>query len=223
MRALIACALVALALALALGASPARAADRWQDLPPSLQLEAVGDSLRMNGTPMTIRAFRSRESAETLLREVQAAWERDPGKQPVRRASIPNWTVLNQTIGDRHRSFQVRERNGIADGFVAVTSPREAREPQLALRMPALVLPMQVIDSVDQGKVSQQVLAVSRRSVEATAHALDEALKSQRWERRPIMKRGPVARLSANRGAEQFDAFVSAQKSGSLVMINTVK
>jgi len=215
---------VTAALVLALAApAGAIAADNWQNLPGSLQLEPLGDSLRMNGTPMTIRAFQSREPAETLLREVQAAWERDPGHQPVRRTSIPNWTVLNQTVGERHRSFQVREEGGLSRGFVALTSPRDTREPRLALRLPPLVLPMQVVDSVDQGKVSQQVVAVSRRSVDATAAALEAALKAQRWERQSVQKQGAVVRLSANRGGEQFDAVLSAQKSGALVMINTVK
>lgn len=221
MRALMPLAAAVLALALA-GAAPALAAS-WQDLPETLQLEPLGESLRMNGTPMAIRAFRSRLPAEEVLRQVQAGWERDPGHAPVHRSTIPNWTVLNQAVGERHRSFQVRERDGGTEGFVALTSPRETREPTLALRLPPLVLPMQVVDSVDQGKVSQQVVAVSRRSVDATAAALDEALKAQRWERRPMKKEGKVVRLSANRGGEQFDAILSAQKSGALVMINTIR
>lgn len=220
MRALSRCAGAALALAASLSCV---AAETWQDLPASLQLEPVGDSLRMNGTPMSIRAFRSRQAPEVLLREVQAAWERDPGHQPVQRATIPNWTVLNQTIGERHRSFQVRAEGGVSEGFVAVTSPRETREPKLVVRLPPLVQPMQVVDSVDQGKASQQIVAVSRRSVDATASALDEALKAQRWQRQSMKKQGDVVRLSANRGMEQFDAILSAQKSGSLVMINAVR
>jgi len=199
------------------------AANTWQDLPATVQLEPVGDSLRMNGTPMVIRAFRSRQSADALLSEVRAAWERDPGHQRVLQTTIPNWTVLNQTVGDRHRSFQVREQGGITEGFVALTSPRETQEPKLVLRMPPLLQPMQIVDSVDQGKVSQQVVAVSRRSVDATAAALDDALRAQRWERQTMKKQGTVIRLSANRGAEQFDAVLSAQKNGAFVMINTIR
>lgn len=224
MRALMPLAAGVLALALAAAAPAVRGAGaNWQDLPDGLQLEALGESLRMNGTPMAIRAFSSRMPAEEVLRAVTASWERDPGHAAVHRSTIPNWTVLNQTVGERHRSLQVRERGGRTEGFVALTSPAETREPTLALRLPPLVLPMQVVDSVDQGKVSQQVVAVSRRSVDATASALDEALKAQRWQRRPMKKEGKVVRLSANRGAEQFDAILSAQKSGALVMINTIR
>lgn len=209
---------------LALASAAAWAApDRWQDLPDSLQLESMGDTLRMNGTPMSIRAFHSRQSAETLLREVQANWERDPGHEPVRRSSIPNWTVLNQAIGERHRSFQVREQDGSARGFVAVSSPKETRDPVLAVRLPAQVQAMQVIDSVDAGKVSQQVLAVSRRSVDATAAALGDALKAQSWDRPTVRKQGQAVRVSANRGGEQFDALLSGEKRGALIMMNTTR
>lgn len=214
---------VALVLALVPSSMSWAGPDRWQDLPASLQLEPLGDSLRMNGTPMSIRAFRSRQPAEALLREVQASWERDPGHQPVRRSSIPNWTVLNQAVGERHRSFQVREQDGVTQGFVALTSPRETREPVLAVRLPAQVQTMQVIDSVDAGKVSQQVMAVSRRSVDATAAALGEALKAQRWGSAVMRKQGQAVRISANRGGEQFDAVVSAEKRGALLMINTIR
>lgn len=218
-------ALKAVAAALALAAAPLSWAEpaTWQDLPASLQLEPLGDTLRMNGTPMSIRAFRSREPAETVLREVQASWERDPGHQPVQRSSIPNWTVLNQAIGARHRSFQVRERDGQTQGFVAVSSPRETRAPVLAVRLPAQVQAVQVIDSVDAGKASQQVMAVSKRSVDATASALGDALKAQRWGSPMLTRQGRSVRLSANRGDEQFDAVLSGQKHGALLMMNVVR
>lgn len=211
---------VLLALCIPLGAL---AAEGWQDTPSSLVLEPVGDTLRMNGTPMTIRAFQSKEPLENLLRDVQASWERHPGRQPVVRTTMPNWIVLNQTVGKQHRSFQVREKSGAREGFIALTSPAETREPVLALRMPPLVLPMQVIDSVDQGRTSQQVVAVSRRSVDATATAFDAALKAEGWQRQVMKKQGNALRLSANRGGDQFDALLSSEKSGALVMINTIK
>jgi len=219
------CALKALATVLALTwAIPLLGApDRWQALPGSLEMEPVSDSLRMNGTPMLIRVFRSRQSPETLLREIEANWTLEPGHQPVHRTTIPNWTVLNQAIGERHRSFQVREQDGMTQGFVAVTSPRETREPTLVVRLPAQVQPMQIIDSVDAGRESQQVIAVSQRSIDVTAAAFGEVLKAQHWTTLMVTKQGNFVRLSANRGGEQFDAVLSAQKRGALVMINTIR
>lgn len=212
-----------LLVVLAIGVcAPARAGG-WQDTPDALQLEAVGDTLRMNGTPMTIRTFQSTQALEPLLLAVQANWERDPRHAPVVRTSMPNWIVLNQTVGARHRSFQARQNGARTEGFVALTSPADTRAPVLALRMPPLVDAVQVVDSVDQGRVSQQIVAVSRRSAETTAAAFDQALKAEGWRRDVLKKQGGTLRVSANRGGEQFDAILSAQKSGALVMISTVK
>lgn len=214
----------ALTAALAVCVSvPALAAGGWQDTPDALQLESVGDTVRMNGTPMTIRAFQSRQPVEALLLAVQANWERDPRHAPVVRTAMPNWIVLNQSVGPQHRSFQVRQNGAQAEGFVALTSPADTRPPVLALRMPPLVEALQVVDSIDQGRASQQIVAVSRRPADVTAVAFDQALKAEGWQRDVLKKQGGALRVSANRGSQQFDALLSTQKGGALVMINTVK
>jgi len=205
-----------------LGALPAWAGN-WQDLPATLQLEKIGDSMRMNGTPMTVRSFQTDQPLETILREVELAWERHPGKEEVKRTTIPGWTVLNQKIGDDHRSLQVRENGGLVDGVVALTSPKQTREPKLAVRLVPQMTALQVIDSVDAGKTSQQVTAVSRRSIDATASALETSLKAEGWERHVFKKQGRGIVLSANRGTAQFDAIFMAQKAGALVMMNIIK
>ncbi len=207
--------------ALILGAAGAHA-NGWQDTPTALNLQPMGDSLRMNGTPMIIRSFSTDMPLDVVLRDVQSNWER-PGSAPVKRTKLPTWTVLNQTVGDQHRSIQARQNGALVEGFVALTSPKATREPTLALRMPPQVTAMQVIDSTDNGKVSQQIVAVSRRSVDATAMALEASLKAEGWTRHLFKKHNGGIIVSANRGEQQFDANLSAQKSGALVMISTVK
>jgi len=214
-------ALVVLLLSACMLAAPARAAN-WQDLPDGLQLEKMGDSLRMNGTPMTVRAFHTAQPLETVLRDVQAAWERHPGKEEVKRTVLPGWTVLNQKVGDDHRSLQVRKNGEVVDGLVALTSPKQTREPKLAVRLAPQMTALQVIDSVDAGKVSQQITAVSRRSSDATASALETSLKAEGWTRHVFKKQGGAIVLSANKGEAQFDAVIMAQKAGALVMMNAV-
>ena len=196
----------------------------WQDVPDSLQLQAIGDSLIVNGIPMQVRAFTSDQPMETLLREVTKSWEAHIDHQPVERKVAGAWTVLNQTVGERHRSIQVRPSGpDSVEGFVALTSPKLARAPQLSFRLPAQVTAVSVIDSVDQGHVSQQVLAVSRRSPDATVAALEQMLKAEGWQRHVLRKENGAVRFSANKGEQQFDAHVSPQRAGSLLMINTLK
>lgn len=199
------------------------AAATWQELPDALALQAVGSSIRLNGTPMQIRAFASAVPMETLLRQVQAKWER-PGLGSVSRTAVASWTVLNQEVDGESRSFQVRPAVGAGvEGFVAVTSPKLTRTPQVAVRLPPDITAVSIIDSLDQNRVSQQVIAVSRRSAEASAQSLDSSLKAQGWQRHVFKKSGQSVVFAANKGSQQFDATLSSQKGGSIIMMNTLK
>ena len=196
----------------------------WQDLPDSLKLAAVGESMRVNGVPMTVRAFVSNAPAGQLLDQVTEQWKRQPGSAEVKRTDSKAWLILNQTVGEQHRSLQVRTNAaGRSEGYVAVSSPSQARTPKLEVRLPAQVEAVSIVDSVDRGHASQQVLAVSRRSAEATAAALEASLKADGWQRYVMRKDGRQVRFAANRGAQQFDATLTPQPAGSLLMMNTLK
>ncbi len=211
-----------LAFVLALSAVKPAFAANWQNTPDSLHLGAVGDSLRLNGTPMQIRAFKSLMPIDTLLLEVEQSWKRS-NRSDVTRTVIPGWTVLNQTVGEEHRSFQVRPSGpGQIEGFVALTSPKLHREPKPVIRLPSDMTAVTIIDSVDAGLSSQQVIAVSPRSLDASANAIEFHLKAAGWERHVYKKHGDSVRFAANKGSQQFDATVSMQKNGSLIMFNVL-
>jgi hypothetical protein len=194
----------------------------WLDTPDRLRLAGIGDEMVVNGTPMEVRSFTAAEPMEQLLDDVRRSWDANPEHRSVVRTKVGTWTVLNQTLGQEHRSFQVREAGGKLEGFVALTSPQRARAPKVAVPLPPQLKPVSVIDSRDNGKLSQQVIAVSGRSADATATALEAALAAQGWKRH-VMKRGQGNVLfSANRGGQEFDATISAQQNGALVMMNTV-
>lgn len=213
---------IALAAGLLLASSAASAAT-WQDVPEHLQLDPIGDSLRLNGTPMQIRNFHSAVPMEALLHDVQENWQRT-SHNSVSKTAIPGWTVLNQQVGDEHRSFQVRPAGPAqVEGFVALTSPKKKVEPQMALRLPSDMTAVTVIDSVDAGKSTQQVIAVSRRSIDASASALSAQLRAGGWERHVMKRNGQTMMLSANKGAQTFDASLKAEKAGSLIMFNISK
>jgi hypothetical protein len=201
-------------------AAPAQAG--WQDTPDSLPLGKLGDSLVVNGVPMQIRNFVTTAPMEQVLEDVRVSWERHPDRTSVTRTKVGDWTVLNQRVGQRHRSLQVRQAEGGLEGYVALTSPGEKREPRLSVRLPAAMTAMSVIDSVDGSTVSQQVIAVSKRSPDATAAALEETMKAQGWKRHVLQRTGSGVLFAANRGEQQFDANISKQKQGALVMMNTI-
>lgn len=205
--------------ALALACSVAHAA--WQDVPGSIVLQTMGDQMAINGVPMAVRAFNTSLPAEQVLQQVQSAWERNKDRTSVTRTSMGPWTVLNQSIGSEHRSFQIRPaRTGGFEGFVALTSPARAREAKPLIRLPADVLPVQIVDSVDQGRSSQQIVAVSKRSMEATSAALEASLLAAGWQRHVMKKQARTVVFAADRNGQELDAIVNAEKKGSMVMVN---
>ena len=208
-----------LGFAVALLALPAGAA--WQDVPDIIKLQQMGDKMVVNGIPMTVRAFNTTIPAEQVVKMVQESWDRNRDRTSVTRTNMPPWTVLNQTIGTEHRSFQIKaSTHGGYEGFVALTSPSLAREPKPLIRLPPEVTPVQIIDSVDNGRNAQQIVAVSKRSMEATGAALEASLKAAGWERHVMKKNPRTLVFAANRKGQEFDAILTAEKNGAMVMIN---
>lgn len=209
-------------LGLLFGASHAAYAG-WLETPDSLQLQHVGDELRINGTPMIIRAFFIKSEKEALLKQVEENWTRGDSQGLVTRSKAGEWTVLNQSIGKEHRSFQVRDIGPAQlEGYVSLTSPERRREPRVAVMLPSDMTPVSIIDSNDGGRISQQVIAVSHRSVAATASALSSALKAGGWKQHATRQEKAARMLSANKGVKELDAMLQPQKAGTLIMLNTV-
>ena len=214
-------AVLMLALIGALSGNPAAAG--WLDTPDSIKLQNVGDETRLNGTPMTMRYFVSQRPLEEVIRQFQDAWERGHVRGSVINSKIANWTVLNQSLGDTHRSVQVRAAaDGGVEGYVALTSPKLTREPQLRLRLPSDVEVLSVLESSDQGRGSQQVMAVSRRALDGVSMSLQNALRAAGWTVKVSSHDASAARLSADKGKQEFDAALTQAAQGTSIMMNTV-
>jgi hypothetical protein len=195
----------------------------WLDSPDSLQLQSVGSEMRLNGIPMNIRYFITTQPAEQLLKQFQDAWERNPGGANVKRSTLGTWTVLNQGLGDEHRSVQVRNAgDGQIEGYLALTSPQRMREPVLQLRLPSGLQTLSVLESTDSEMKSQQVTAVSKRSVDATASVLENTLRANGWKVQERRKTASGTRLAADKGNQDFDAALTPDEGGAVVMMNTV-
>jgi hypothetical protein len=193
----------------------------WQDIPDKIILQTMGDKLSVNGVPMSVRAFNTDLPAEEVVQLVQSAWERNKDRTSVTRTNISPWTILNQSIGNEHRSFQIKpSRNGGNEGFVALTSPAQARTPEVIIPLPPEVTAVQIVDSVDNGRSSQQIVAVSTRSADATGAALESSLRAVGWQRHVMKKQANAVVFAANRNGEELDAIISTETKGSLMMIN---
>ncbi|AMP00718.1 hypothetical protein CAter282_2884 [Collimonas arenae] len=195
----------------------------WLDTPDSIDLQSVGDDVRFNGTPMSMRYFVSPSSTEEVIAQFKQAWERGHVRGSVVDSKLGSWAVLNQSLGDTHRSVQVRPApNGGVEGYVALTSPTLTREPQLRVRLPSDLQVVSVMESSDQGRGSQQVTAMSRRSLDGISMSMQNALRSAGWNIKVAKRDANSARLSADKGKQEFDAVLTAAQKGTAVMMNTV-
>lgn len=195
----------------------------WQDTPDSLKMESLGNEMRLNGTPMQIRIFSSTLPVEVLLKQVEESWSRGLNHAVVTRTKIANWTVLNQSLGEEHRSFQVRESfPAQLVGYVALTSPARTAEPKMAFKLPAGMSAVSITESRDSESVSQQVMVFSTRSIDTSADVLESALKIDGWVRYGRVKKGDSILFSANKGEQELDVTFQAQKNGALAMINVL-
>jgi hypothetical protein len=141
----------------------------------------------------------------------------------VKRTKLGAWTVLNQDIGDRHRSVQVRQLSPDSiEGLLAVTSPASHREPVPAMRLPLDFAIVSVVDSIDQGRAAQQIMASSRQSLTNIDNALEAELRTLGWSTPQRRKTADALLLSANRGDAQFDAVINAKAGGSVGIFNIV-
>jgi hypothetical protein len=200
------------------------AATGWQGAPESLRLESVGEEIRVNGTPMLVRRFEASQSADAVLKYMEREWSAAPSSMPIRHSTLGEWIILNQDIGDRHRSVQVRETSpGSIEGLLAVTSPALHRDPVLSIRLPSGLSMVTVVDSIDQGRAAQQIMASSRQSSDNVGNALESALRTSGWST-PQRRKSPNALLiSTNRGDEELDAIITVNSGGSMAVINIVR
>lgn len=195
----------------------------WQGAPEILRMESVGEEMRVNGTPMSVRRFEASLPADAVLGYFTHEWSNEPSAQPVKHAKLGAWTVLNQDIGDRHRSVQVREMApGTIEGLVAVTSPALHREPVLAVRLPLDFTIVSVVDSSDQGRAAQQIMASSHQSLSNIGNAIEAELRTLGWSTPQRRKTADALMISANRGDAQFDAVINAKAGGSIGIFNIV-
>jgi hypothetical protein len=201
----------------------ATASAGWQGAPEILRMESVGDEIRVNGTPMLVRRFEASQPAGAVVAYFDHEWSNEPSAQPVKHSKLGAWTVLNQDIGDRHRSVQVRElAPGTIEGLLAVTSPVLHREPVLAVRLPLDFSIVSVVDSIDQGRAAQQIMARSHQSLTNIDHAIESELRTLGWSTPQRRKTANALLISANRGDAQFDAVINAKAGGSIGIFNIV-
>jgi hypothetical protein len=168
------------AACLAVLASPALAATTpWPEVPhpPRTQFEwALQDAL-VNGVPTQAEQFDSELSVDEVLAFYGAHWAGMPAGKPLRKR-VADWETISTAFGPFMLAVQVaaNPRHG-SHGLVSVTNPGEAKKEWQPAGWPSWndTRILQVTDTTDAGKHSENVSVLTRASFETTIERWREA------------------------------------------------
>lgn len=201
--ALIFCALVGFARA------EARTVSELPDLaaPPDGTAQWIARSMRMNGLPMTLKAFQSRMSPDAVLAHYESMLKIS-GSHETRRGTRLPWRVLTFKSRDHLITVQARAVSAGSEGTILVSTALGAAAFRMRTEFPrpptARLVNLQQYD--DAGMASEHISLSSDRSPFIEAQAFSQLLIRDGWtmiDTRPThqMHRGFV--LEAQREAEQ--------------------
>lgn len=214
-----------LAGVIAIPGMTARAAIDWPNvpLPPSTQVEKVGDEMRVNGLPMRAIAFESGLAPQEVIKFYLNAWRSGTGELSSEKR-VADWTVVAYTESTFHTTVQVRPR---ADGrgsmgYIGTTSRDGSERPDFSARglpQPAGARVLSAVESDDPGRQNVQVTMTVPMSVSSIASYYASSLQRDGWvpERTPKPREANSDRIYAtyNRGVEQLDVvFIRDAASG---------
>lgn len=152
------------------------------DAPPQGQAQWVARSMRMNGLPMTIKAFQTTMGTDEVLNFYEHWWA---GKALAQysRSKQGEWRILGIHSDKYAITIEVRKTLGGAEGTIAV-SPKLGKVERVATTFPhpvsATLLNLQEYD--DDGIEAEYISMSSARSVSAEAHDFASLLEREGWQ-----------------------------------------
>jgi len=175
--------------------------------PPQGSAQWIARSMRMNGLPMSLKAFQSRLSADAVLAHYESELK-SLGSHDVRRAVNTPWQVLMLKSRDYFITVHARSAASGSEGTILVSPALDPAELRLQTDFPrprtARIVNLQQYD--DSGMRSEHISLSSERAPFAEAQAFSQLLITNGWNiisTRPTREsyRGFV--LEAQRQAEQ--------------------
>ncbi|MBL8265740.1 hypothetical protein [Steroidobacter sp.] len=175
--------------------------------PPQGTAQWIARRMRMNGLPMTLKAFESRLSADAVLAHYESQL-RSSGSHETRRSMSSPWQVLMFRSHDHFVTVHARTVSGGSEGTILVSpalDPARLRVHSDFPRPPAArIVNLQQYD--DAGMQSEHISFTSERSPFVEAQAFSELLIRDGWTKidtRPTYKAHRGFVLEAQRDAEQ--------------------
>lgn len=175
--------------------------------PPQGSAQWIARSMRMNGLPMSLKAFESRLSPDAVLAHYESEL-RSSGTHEVRRSRNSPWQVLVFKSREHFITVQARAASAGSEGTILVSPAPDPAKLELRTEFPrpptARIVNLQQYD--DSGMQSEHISLASERPPFIEAQAFSQLLITNGWniiDTRPTREsyRGFV--LEAQRQAEQ--------------------
>ena len=220
----------ALALLAALAWQPVHAAD-WPEvsLPPGVHEFTLGQDMSINGLPMRVRGFVSRQTAPQVL-----AWFRASLGMPLVEDRLGGSVVLGRAQGRHYLTVQIEPAGAGSRGLIAQTDlpamlSRRDEERALSGRWLARLPPGVRLQSLTRGRDgsrhSQHLVLDSMHSASASSDAIRSVLQLDGYvlERRAPGTEPPANTLYFRGPGQEAVAIIVANPDGSsAIVINTV-
>lgn len=175
--------------------------------PPQGSAQWIARSMRMNGLPMTLKAFESRLSPDAVLSYYESQLQ-SSGSHETRRSVNAAWRVLMFKSHDHFITVHARPAAAGSEGTILVSPALDPAVLSLQSDFPrpptARIVNLQQYD--DDGMQSEQLSLSSDRSPFIEAKAFSQLLITNGWniiDTRPTQQSHRGFVLEAQRQAEQ--------------------
>lgn len=222
--------LLLVAMACPAGAEHSRPALPDMAAPPQGTAQWISRSMRMNGLPMTLKAFESRLSPDAVLAHYESMLKTAGGHETRRLTSSP-WQVLSFKSPEHLITLHARAVGAGSQGTILVSPVLEEAPLRMRTKFPrsptARIVNLQQYD--DAGMESEHISLASDRSPFVEARAFSQLLIRDGWtiiETRPTQQTHRGFVLEAQRDAEQALIVIlpdAARASGTAIVITWKK
>ncbi|MET0534239.1 MAG: hypothetical protein ABW171_08445 [Steroidobacter sp.] len=193
--------------------------------PPNGEAQWVAQSMRMNGLPMTIKAFKTSADVDEVINFYEHWW-RAKGKADYTRSRRDEWSILGIKTDEHYITVQARSTLGGSEGTIAVSAdPRTVK--RVATRFPhpksSTVVTLQEYE--DFGVQSEHITLLSQRSASTEAREFANMLVRGGWQlvldRRATKTQGHIIEVQKDAQHAQL-SFLPGRDLGATTAVTVV-
>jgi hypothetical protein len=150
--------------------------------PPNGEAQWVAQSMRMNGLPMTIKAFKSSASVDDVINFYEHWW-RAKGKADYTRTQQDEWRVLGIKTAENYITVQARSTLGGSEGTIAVSAdPGKVKPVTTRFPYPSSATVVTLQEYEDFGSLSEHITLLSQRAATIEAREFADVLTHSGWQ-----------------------------------------